>query len=432
MLKWIPFVGTGIDAYQRDWLLLTLWFGVTLKQFRNDELILYPLALYFLWAFVRDFRVIFPVLIRGWILFAFPAWWLLSVLWGSEPTLIVKSGLQMILTFMIAFVAIVRLDERDIIASIFFASGYFALLNLQVVLEGVPGSARGVFKSKNAMGIASVIFLASSLCILVDSEWNKWLRRAAGIGLIVSVILVAASSSATAVLLSVGFASVLLLTIALRSLEFMRSRGFLFFSFALLAACVGALAITLANSTIDPFTAVLDAFGKDRTLTGRTLLWSFAREQISEAPLLGVGYGGYWTPRDWTSPARRIYDIFHKVHGASFSFHNSYFEIAVHQGLIGLAIVVSAVLWLTFCTLRFVFRYGGTPITFFFAILCIQLAQSMTESFLFAPFSLTTVVTSIGALLYVQRRVYETPSRKASINEPQAYTAVGMTGRTIP
>ena len=70
----------------------------------------------------------------------------------------------------------------------------------------------------------------------------------------------------------------------------------------------------------DPVSQVLGAFGKDATLTGRTVLWNYATEEIARHPLLGVGHGGFWTPEDGLSVASRIYNEFHKVPYANFFF----------------------------------------------------------------------------------------------------------------
>ena len=52
-----------------------------------------------------------------------------------------------------------------------------------------------------------------------------------------------------------------------------------------------ATAITIAATQREP---VLNAMGKDATLTGRTDLWAAVGQSIAKRPLLGYGYKAFW------------------------------------------------------------------------------------------------------------------------------------------
>ena len=41
---------------------------------------------------------------------------------------------------------------------------------------------------------------------------------------------------------------------------------------------------------------IFDLFGKDQTLTGRTLIWPYVIDDISERPILGWGFHAFWSP----------------------------------------------------------------------------------------------------------------------------------------
>ena len=58
---------------------------------------------------------------------------------------------------------------------------------------------------------------------------------------------------------------------------------------AMLAAGVGGCFLLALQQGFD-LSSVLAAAGKDTSLTGRTFLWSRARDYIGMRPLLGVGY----------------------------------------------------------------------------------------------------------------------------------------------
>ncbi|MBM7069080.1 O-antigen ligase [Actibacterium sp. 188UL27-1] len=397
----------------RDHFLVTLWFIVTFKQFTYDELLLYPLALYFGWAFVRDFQLLLPILQRSLTLFIFPIWWMLSAMWGVETELILKSGAQLILTIMICYCAIIRLEKRDLILSMLVAAGIFGVLSLQAGLTGGL-AARGVFSSKNAMGAAMVVLWTAAVCITLDNSLSKWLRLVAAGACVLAAQLIFISDSATAVLLAGGITGVVLIFGLLPRSGLLNNPIFLSFSCASLATGLFLAAQVLAVQHFNPITKVLEAFGKDATLTGRTVLWDYATIQIQQNPLLGVGEGGYWTPEDWTSDARKIYVEFHKKFYAQFSFHNSYYEIAVHQGLIGLAFAVMAVTWCLWRIVLGVLRENDMAMVFFFGIASIHIMRSFTESALMSPFSLLAMLFMMGALLTVKDSLRRETLRRAA------------------
>ncbi len=83
--------------------------------------------------------------------------------------------------------------------------------------------------------------------------------------------------------------------------------------------------------------AVLGVFGKDSTLTGRTYLWQQGIEAVRQNPVLGVGYQGYWVPG--FADAERLWDDFFITGRSGFHFHNTFIEVTVETGLIGLALL---------------------------------------------------------------------------------------------
>lgn len=392
-----------VPAKTRDHVLLTIWLISTFKQFPYDQLVLYPLAAYFAFSFFRDFDQHFPVIRRSLILFAFPAWCALSVLWGLKTGDIVKISAQLFLTVFICYCAALRLDRRQILQSLLIAGGIYGLASL--LMEPTGGkAARGVFSSKNTMGLSMVLLWSTALCIALDRVQAGWLRLVA-LGLAaVAIVLVFRAQSATAVLLAGGTAVLILFGLATLDRGLFHPGVLLTLLGAGAAGLIGA-GLVLALHDVDLAAFILEKFGKDATLTGRTVLWGYAFEQIREHPLLGVGARGFWTPQDWTSPARRIYIDFHKEFDAIFTFHNSYLEIAVHQGLIGAAIGISAFLWAVWQVLASALRRSTMPRMFFVVIAAVLMARNMTEPGLMSAFSMMPMVLYMGALISVREKV---------------------------
>jgi exopolysaccharide production protein ExoQ len=83
---------------------------------------------------------------------------------------------------------------------------------------------------------------------------------------------------------------------------------------------------------------VLEALGKDATLTGRVPLWELVDTKISHHLLLGFGYQAFWTdgnPQAWA--------IWSKIQWMAPHAHNGYRDILLSFGLSGMALFVLVV-----------------------------------------------------------------------------------------
>ena len=91
---------------------------------------------------------------------------------------------------------------------------------------------------------------------------------------------------------------------------------------AIVACIIGLGIITpfAGGSTITGFTS---AVGRDSTLTGRTEIWASLLPDLMRQPLLGAGFGSFWTPK-------MIFT--HQIGEA----HNGYLEVLLQLGLVGL------------------------------------------------------------------------------------------------
>lgn len=65
------------------------------------------------------------------------------------------------------------------------------------------------------------------------------------------------------------------------------------------------------------------------SLTGRIPVWHLATHDIAEEPLLGYGYGAYWTPQ-------RVLDYSSNCHWEPTHAHSAYLESLLNVGVIGL------------------------------------------------------------------------------------------------
>ena len=131
--------------------------------------------------------------------------------------------------------------------------------------------------------------------------------------------------------------------------------------------------------------SVSSAFGRDETLTGRTETWSDLVLTVKRQPLLGAGFGSFWTT------ARREY--YEMSHG-----HNGYLDILLELGAVGLALFGA---WLLSCARRL---HSSLPANYDWSSLAIcfllmAVVYNATESALSSLAEQMTAVLALASLV---------------------------------
>ena len=389
-----------LTLQQFDFAVIALWFVVTAAAFRYDELLLYPMALYFTFAFFRDRHATWPVFKFGFVLLLVPVWWILSTLWTPEPALAAKSGLQVLLTMLICMFMASRMTLHQLMVILLIALSITAFRCLQQALldlaRGWP--SRGIYTHKNSLGADMSILVVVALSMILTPQVSRQLRIAAICMVPLGLLLVFASQSATAILTTVGMTGILFgAYIYLGHHNSISEHRLTLIAFTLALVAMG-LAAVMSLFPFDPIDLVLNSVGKDRGLTGRTDLWSMAMSEIEERPLLGTGAYGFWRYEE--SPfVRQVFIDYFKVAGNKFHFHNSWLELSVNLGLIGGGLALLTTGWAVWVLITRVFGTGGAQSWALLAIGCTILARTMTEADLFVQFVRLHMVLWTGVLI---------------------------------
>lgn len=137
----------------------------------------------------------------------------------------------------------------------------------------------------------------------------------------------------------------------------------------------------------DAVSYVLDMFGKEKTLTGRTDLWEFGFNFAQNSPILGIGYNAFWVRG--RSEAEYLWEIFYIASRTGFHFHNLYIQTFVDLGIVGLGIVVLMQILFFIKSLRKVCIEGSSVQSIFlFGISSVLLSRSFVEVDILNPFGL--------------------------------------------
>ncbi|MGF1630920.1 MAG: O-antigen ligase family protein [Kiloniellaceae bacterium] len=336
----------------------------------------------------------------------------LSYFWSDVPGQTLRSSVQLGMTVCISAYLGSRFSLFDLTRALFVVLALTALLSLALILMKFPvaydhnGVARGLFPHKNVLGGNMVLLLICCLLLLASG----WRRLTVVATAVLGLTLIVYSQSSTAIVMMLGLCAVAPVLLTRGAPALLRLIGYI----------VGLLVATLAiwflfSYDLDPAGLALEALGKERTLTGRSVLWEIAVGLIEQRPWLGNGLDAFWNGGDGSAGRYVQRVIEHKV----MNFHNSYLDIAVQLGFVGLALTVGFLLLFAWRAVALLQTDGSPLATLPAFFLAFVVCYSLSEYALFRQHSLIQVL--LGAL-YVSTAL-ALPAPRPGPSRRQASTA---------
>lgn len=306
----------------------------------------------------RTFDVAAAIRDHPWLLVLL-GYMLVSCLWADQRFVVFKRWIRQFVAIVMAWVVLSESNPRQTVESILRRFAYTLLPFSIVLIKYFPqygiefhrwsGERMwvGVSTQKNGLGIVCIIALLFLLC----TGFRRWQQRdqptnryhvwgessVALLGLYL-LFLPEGKTSATSIaafLLGVGT------LVGLGWLHRHRTplpRHLLTFSVLVLIAI--GIGLPLVGEGLGA--GLSAALGRDETLTGRTDTWAEVVSLALKHPVLGCGFGGYWTP-----DTRELHRMSHA--------HNAYLEIFNELGAMGF--LLFTLFWLS------VSRAAGQTIT---------------------------------------------------------------------
>lgn len=323
-----------------------------------------------------DYRKVLGNYSRYFWILAFAVFCFLSAFWSQAPGISFRAATQYLSHIVCALIAMRVLSTATLTQG--GALGCAAVLVYSMMFgryenDPLDGSYTfvGAFASKNQLGLfASLGFLLSYGTMLLSAQ-RAWMYAAISIGAL-SFYNLLASQSATSTITTIAVFAV---AIWMRSTLMLAPKyRFLLFGMGFICAmlCVSFVLQLGGSGTL------LEAFGKDSTLTGRTYLWQQGMAAASETPLIGVGYQGYWV--HGSLEAERLWNEFYIPSRNGFHFHNTYIESVVETGVWGtlcLMVVIFTAAWGHLH--RFVTSRKNKESLLLFAIVALLILRSFVE-----------------------------------------------------
>lgn len=332
------------------------------------------------------------------LLLAMPLFAMASAAWSVEPGVSLRYGAQLALTALMGIALVRFVATRNLPLVVLAGAAPAVLLGL---LSGNVGPSPdgpvmiGFTGSKNQMSYICLFWIAAALCV-AGSRHRHWLVRLAALASLVPAALLLVQADSATAMISLAVLVVFLTALAVAAALGPGVRVFALVSSALLGLTAIAAAPQIERYA-DTFRA--DVLGKDRRLTGRTLLWASADSLIDQRPVVGHGYKAIWMgPRGEGLLARND-----KSDGRSFHFHDTVREIRVDLGLVGLVLfLVPLGLAVLRAIVLLVDRIGPAR-AFAASSLLVLLLRSRTE-LIVGPFLVDTVILFAAIALFLGAR----------------------------
>jgi O-antigen ligase len=355
-----------------------------------------------------------------------------SIVWSIDPMVTARRDIRLItmvavcIAFCLAGWHARRLQNvvRPLLTVVLVGSVAFGLAvpSLAIHQELSPelvGAWRGLANHKNTFGALA--------CTALIFGWHGWLARevrwpsALLGGALAATCLWLSRSSTSAISAAVA---ILLLLVLMRSPRSMQPYLKYLVAGVTAVLVIYALAILRLVPGLDLlFAPIAQVTGLDMTFTGRSEIWAIIVERIHQDPLLGVGYGAYWTGPVPQSPS---YEFIWRM-GSFYpgSAHNGYLEVANDLGAAGLAVLLGYIVTHLRQAVRVLAAnraQGALFVVLFIQQAVVNLAESHWLNVLSVQFVITTLVTAALARMLLEQRL------RAQFGVPHWQTAPNTVG----
>jgi exopolysaccharide production protein ExoQ len=321
----------------------TITGGSALRQVEFGSI--YVVCAWLVWRHPQDAWV--RVRALNPFLFALLLYCCTTALWSPFPALTLKRGAMFAGMMLIGFAlsppfsaprAIFR-ATLGALTVLLVISFFVALLVPQVGVDYLLGGAwRGIMWQKNMLGSVAAV---ASLFWLRERSMPDTDVRTATAGLLFSLFMLVMAKSATAKLIT-GI-SFLIYLATRRKLTNGRTGSILLLAAALIvmyALLIFFVAADRLPNVDDLRILVTGLFNKSSDLTGRDQIWALVWESIWKHPLLGFGYGAFWTGEG--GPAEYIEQALGWMPPHA---HNGYLDVLNELGEVGLGLFLGTLAW---------------------------------------------------------------------------------------
>ncbi len=319
----------------------------------------------------------------------------ISVLWSTDPWVSGRKVMSLIQTVAFAYYLAASHPVERVIRFTAAALGISMVISAAVAIgipsvgimssPGLAGNWNGVYPHKSGLGAATALSVLFFGWLWRNEPGRRWLHAPM---LLLSLFLAIMAHSRTAQV-TIGMMVCLVIFLPLLRLP----------GLARIWAVYGVLLAAFALVTLLYlyFNPVMEALGKDPSLTGRVPTWLGLLDMAWEKPLGGYGYSGFFI-----NALPEIEDVWRRAGWTMWSAHSALIEMMLALGIPGAVVTLWAMLEMLVRSL--LLWAGGThrwaSLALVYGVVCLAIAP--VESLLFSGGDIHTV---LFPLIYVLLRI---------------------------
>ena len=318
----------------------------------------------------------------------------LSISWSAAPAASAARWVGFIAYTLAAVGAVKRLSAVDVIRWYLLAHCLYLVGGLvNEIALGTFSPFGGGYRftglsDPNTTGVDAVVLVFSSIAMLRVRP-GFWFYR---VTLLTAVSFLLLTKSRTALLSTVFTLVIFYGVVSLRGMKRIR-----YLSILALVASVSFFVYSLDIINFKSALSLGRAEASESTMTGRLPLWKELYERnISKHPIVGYGYGGFWTPQQ----SEKITSDQGWQVGAA---HSIYIDAALSLGVLGLSLYLTILLFVLYRAIREA-RRGRQDGWFFGCLVLCALFVGFSDSepwfissiYLFACIQAVTAVSAIA------------------------------------
>ncbi|MEJ0059752.1 MAG: O-antigen ligase family protein [Terricaulis sp.] len=315
-------------------------------------------------------------LLKWWPLMLTPILAFVSFTWSDLPAVSARYGFQLLFTAYIGVILATLLPPSRFLAMSFLSMFVFCVLSIISQRQGFAAHGMvlvGFTGSKNQMALAGFALMLAAAGTMLDPKQSRLLRLATIPAYPIALYIIAGAASATAVLIA-GVAAPALAAAAFAQRLKPAGRVATILGVLLFLSPI-AFIWTDILEWINRF--MIDVLDKDPTLTGRTYLWAHAEALIERRPVFGYGYQAFWL--GGSVDAVGLLRWAEQTDGRQFHFHNTFLQIGVDTGYIGMAAFVVTLIVIGVMSARQFILTPTVATSYFFVNFIILAMLAMTE-----------------------------------------------------
>lgn len=303
----------------------------------------------------------------------------ISVIWSISPKDTIKGSILLVGTTILAMYISKNYEKEEIMKSLLI--WFFALVVINLVLvvfkfdiiyqieeTRYNNAIKGIFKHRNTLGLYMSMAIGVGLWFILQNKEkvNKYIPIAT---VICGGILLYLSKSMTSLLLGILIIFLIYFT------RYKKFNTILCYSIIPLMI-VGVLVLVF---TPNWFKEILESLGRNSTLTGRSVIWAGVIAAIVYKPLLGYGFGAFWT----VNPHSVLFVLSEYKYELPVNSHNGYLDLLIEFGVVG---VIAIIIWIAYMVKKLKEttkvnlnknnKYIGYIMSYFIFILVFNLVES--------------------------------------------------------